>query len=136
MDRQEPQPEKRESRPGTKSDTRQTDMDARYQEGVSWRNTVRTDDVEWRQTTRKEDREWRQMTRSEDLEWREGMRREDREWRAEVRDEDRQHRLRSERVTKRCHALAAAAYASKPGSSPKDILALAQQFENWLSSDD
>lgn len=134
MDRREIQPEKRESRPGTKSDPRQTDPDARYQEGLAWRNTVRTDDVEWRQTTRREDREWRQTTRSEDLQWREVMRREDREWRAEVRDEDRQHRQRTERISTRCHALTAAAYASKPGSSLEAILALAQQFEGWLNS--
>jgi hypothetical protein len=100
-------------------------MDARHLENIGWRNGVRTEDLEWRQSTRREDKEWR-----------EGLRREDREWRAEVKTEDRQHRLRSERITKRCHALSAAAFASKPGSSPESILALAQQFEDWLNGKD
>ena len=100
-------------------------MDARHRENLAWRNSVRAEDLEWRHTTRREDAELR-----------ESVRREDREWRAEVRTEDRQHRLRSERITKRCHALSAAAFASKPGSSLESILALAQQFEDWLNGED
>jgi hypothetical protein len=146
MDRQL-QPEKLKNPPADKPDSRQAEMDSRHRESLDWRNTVRAEDLKWRQTTRREDTEvreaarredgeWRELTRKEDKEWREGLRREDREWRAEVRTEDRQHRLRSERITKRCHALSAAAFASKPGSSLESILALAQQFEDWLNSED
>lgn len=147
MDRHESLDKKPESRSADKSDSRQTELDARYRESLAWRNSVRSEDVDWRQTTRrqdvevreagrKEDKEWRELTRKEDKVWREVIRREDRDWRAEVREEDRQHRLHIERVTKRCHALAAAAYASKPGSSSDAIVALAKQFEAWLNSKD
>src|SRR5579862_2199055 len=117
MDKDASQTEKRLSRPADKPDSRQTEMDARYQAGLVWRNSVRTEDVEWRKATRKEDKEWREVVRREDL-----------EWRAEVRSEDDQHRLRTERILKRCHALSAAAQASKAGSSLEAILALARQL--------
>jgi hypothetical protein len=147
MDKDASQTEKRPSRPADKPDSRQTEMDARYQEGVVWRNSVRTEDLEWRKATRREDgevreasrredREWRESTRKEDKEWREVMRREDLEWRAEVRSEDQQHRQRTERIAKRCAALAAAAQTSKVDSSLDAILALARQFEDWLNSQD
>lgn len=113
MDKQS-QPEKREMRPAGNPDSRQAEMDARHRESLAWRNTARAEDLDWRQAARREDREWR----------------------AEVRTEDRQHRLRSERITKRCHALSAAAFASKPGSSLESVLALAQKFEDWLNSED
>jgi hypothetical protein len=147
MDKDASQTEKRLSRPADKPDSRQTEMDARYQEGVVWRNSVRTEDLEWRKATRREDgevreasrredKEWRELTRKEDKEWREVMRREDLEWRAVVRSEDQQHRLRTERVTIRCQALSAAAQASRTDSSLEAILALARQFEDWLNSED
>jgi hypothetical protein len=135
MDRQS-QPEKLENPPAQKPDSRQAEMDARHRESLAWRNSVRAEDLDWRQSTRRQDAELRETGRKEDKEWREGLRREDREWRAEVRTEDRQHRLRSERITKRCHALSAAAFASKPGSSLESVLALAQKFEDWLNGEE
>jgi len=45
-----------------------TELDARYEEGVAWRSTVRTEDVAWRKGIRKEDKEWREVTREEDKE--------------------------------------------------------------------
>jgi hypothetical protein len=125
MDKDASQTEKRPSRPADKPDSRQSEMDARYQAGLVWRNSVRTEDVEWRKAMRKEDKEWREVVRREDL-----------EWRAEVRSEDNQHRLRTERIAKRCAALAAAAQTSKVDSSLDAILALARQFEDWLNSQD
>jgi|SRR5579872_6547213 len=125
MEKDESKTEKRPSRSADKPDSRQSEMDARYQAGLVWRNSVRTEDVEWRKAMRKEDKEWREVVRREDL-----------EWRAEVRSEDNQQRLRTERVTKRCQALSAAAQASRAGSSLEAILALARQFEDWLDSED
>jgi len=49
---------------------KKTELDARYEEGVAWRSTVRTEDVAWRKGIRKEDKEWREVTREEDKEWR------------------------------------------------------------------
>jgi len=46
--------------------------------------------------------------------------------------EDNDHRSRTERVTKRCCALAAAAQSSKPGTAPESIFALAKAYEQWL----
>lgn len=157
MDKYESQNEKPISRPADKPDPRHV-MDTRYQEGITWRNGVRTEDVEWRtvvrredvevretarkedkewrEVTRKEDKEWREVMRREDLEWREIMRREDLEWRTGARSDDRQYRLRTERIMKRCAALSAAAQTSKGGSSLDAILALAQQLEDWLNSED
>ena len=130
------QTEKPALRPLHKPDPRQTELDARYQESVAWRNTVRTEDVESRKATRREDVAARESARKEDKEWREVMRMEDVKWRAEVRSEDHQHRLRTERLTKRCHALVAAAETSKAGSSLEEILGLAQQLESWLNRED
>jgi len=42
----------------------------------------------------------------------------------------------TQRLTNRCHALVAAALASKPSSSLEEILGLAQQFESWLNRAD
>jgi hypothetical protein len=44
--------------------------------------------------------------------------------------------MRVQRLTNRCHALVAAAQASKPSSSLEEILGLAQQFESWLNRED
>jgi hypothetical protein len=104
-----------------RQDSRQTEMDARHQDSIAWRNSVRAEDLEWRQTSRTEDKEWRQTTREED-----------KAWRRQHRNEDNDRHARFERTTKRCYALAAAAQSSKPGTSPEHIFALAKMYEEWL----
>jgi hypothetical protein len=122
-----------------KQETRQAEMDARYDDSITWRNTVRGEDKNWRETIRAEDREWRLTVREEDKSWRES----EKNWRQAIRDddaifrtqsraEDNAHRARSEIVTKRCCALSAAAQSSKPGTSPENIFALAKLYEEWL----
>jgi hypothetical protein len=93
-----------------KQEARQAEIDARRNDDVAWRTTVRAEDKNWRETIRAEDREWR-LT---------------------VRDEDKSWRARTEIVTKRCCALSAAAQSSKPGTSPEAIFALAKLYEEWL----
>jgi hypothetical protein len=115
-----------------RQDSRQTAMDTRHNDGIAWRNTVRAEDLEWRQTTRTEDKEWRQTQREEDKDWRQVTREEDMAWRRQLRKEDNDRHARFERATKRCCALAAAAQSSEPGTSLKDIFALAKKYEEWL----
>lgn len=123
-----------------KQESRQAEMDARHTDAITWRNTVRAEDKEWRETIRSEDREWRLTVREEDKAWRESernwrqaVRDDDATWRAQNRSEDHEHRGRTELVTKRCCALAAAAQSSKPGASPESIFALAKVYEEWLN---
>ena len=104
-----------------KQDARQAEMDTRHHDSIAWRNSVREKDLEWRQTVRSEDKEWRQMVREED-----------KAWRSQLRNEDNDNRVRTERTTKRCCALAAAAQSSKAGTSPDAIFALAKTYEEWL----
>lgn len=122
-----------------KQETRQAEMDARYEDGITWRNNVRAEDRNWRETIRAEDKEWRLTVREEDKSWRES----EKNWRQTTRDdeaalrtqsrsEDNEHRARTEIVTKRCCALSAAAQSCKPGTSPENIFALAKLYEEWL----
>jgi hypothetical protein len=123
-----------------KQEGRQAEIDARHGDAITWRNTVRAEDKGWRETIRAEDKEWRLTAREEDKAWRES----ERNWRQMIRDddatnraqnraEDNDHRRRTELVTKRCCALAAAAQSSKPGTSPESIFALAKLYEEWLN---
>lgn len=104
-----------------KQEGRQAEVDARQSDAITLRNTARAEDKEWRETIRTEDREWRLAVREED-----------KAWRTQNRTEDNAHRGRTELVTKRCCALAAAAQSSKPGTSPESIFALAKVYEEWL----
>ena len=122
-----------------KQEVRQAEMDARHNDAIAWRNTVRAEDKDWRETIRTEDKEWRLTAREEDKAWRESernwrqmIRDDDAIWRAQNRAEDNDHRGRTELVTKRCCALTAAAHSSKPGTSPESIFALAKLYEEWL----
>jgi len=92
-------------------DPRQIELDARYDEGIAWRNKARMEDLEWRQVLRNGDVEWRQV----------------------VRDEDRMWRARTERTGIRCHALTAATQSLRRGASPEEIFEAARKFENWLN---
>jgi hypothetical protein len=122
-----------------KQEARQAEMDARHNDGLTWRNTVRAEDKSWRETVRAEDREWRLTVREEDKSWRES----EKTWRQAIREDDaslcvqsraddHEHRSRAEIVAKRCCALTAAAQSSKPGTSPETIFALARRYEEWL----
>jgi hypothetical protein len=95
-----------------KQEARQAEMDARHQDNIDWRNTVRKEDTEWRRTIRDEDKAWR----------------------VQLRKEDTEHRSRTERTSKRCCALSAAAQVSKPGTPTAEIFDLAVKFEVWLNS--
>ena len=118
-----------------KPESRQTEMDARHQDAINWRNTVRAEDKDWRETLRDEDKAWRQLIRAEDLGWRQSTRDEDKAWRAQAKIDDSEHRLRMERANKRCCALTAAVQSCKPGTSPEQIFALAKTYEAWLNSE-
>jgi hypothetical protein len=116
-----------------KQEARQNEMDDRYKEGITWRNTVRDDDKKWRERLRREDKEWREMIREEDRAWREALRNEDKTWRAQLRSEDLARRMRSERTARSCCALGAAAQTAKSGASEEEIFALARKYEEWLN---
>jgi hypothetical protein len=122
-----------------KQEVRQAEMDARHNDGITWRNAVRAEDLSWRETIRAEDKEWRLTVREEDKSWREA----EKNWRQTIRDddaivrsqtraEDNEQRARSEILARRCCALNAAAQSSKPGTSPENIFALAKLYEQWL----